>query len=93
MGSIKQTPSGLKISDFEDKTLLIVDDDDTFRNRLSRAMNNKGFEVKDAKTVTDAIKLVKFSPPKFALVDLRLEDGNGLDVVQEINKTRKDSSR
>jgi len=91
MGSIKQTSSGLKISDFEDKTLLIVDDDDSFRNRLSRAMEKKGFEVKDAKTVVDAIKLARSFQPNFALVDLRLEDGNGLDVVQEINKTRKDS--
>jgi len=57
MGSIEQTSSGLKISDFEDKTLLIVDDDDSFRGRLSRAMEKKGFEVKDAKTVVDAIKL------------------------------------
>ena len=57
MDSIKQTPPGLKISDFKDKTLLIVDDDDSFRNRLSRAMEKKGFEVKDAKTVVDAIKL------------------------------------
>ena len=88
MGSIKQTPTGLKISDFDDKILLIVDDDDSFRNRLSRAMEKKGFEVKDAKSVVDAIKLAEFSPPKFALVDLRLEDGNGLDVVQEINKSR-----
>ena len=91
MGSIKRTPAGLTISDFEDKTLLIVDDDDSFRGRLSRAMEKKEFEVKDAKSVVDAIKLVKLSPPKFALVDLRLEDGSGLDVVQEINKTRKDS--
>ena len=91
MGSIKQTSPGLKISDFEDKTLLIVDDDDSFRNRLSRAMEKKGFEVKDAKTVVDAIKLVRTLPPNFALVDLRLEDGSGLDVVQEINKTKKDS--
>ena len=66
MSSIKQTASGLKISDFQDKTLLIVDDDDSFRNRLSRAMEKKGFEVKDAKSVVDAIKLVKFSPPKFS---------------------------
>ena len=88
---IKRTSSGLKISDFEDKTLLIVDDDDSFRNRLSRAMEKKGFEVKDAKTVVGAIKLAKLSPPKFALVDLRLEDGSGLDVVQEINNNKKDS--
>ena len=91
MGSIKETSSGLKISDFKDKTLLIVDDDDSFRNRLSRAMEKKGFEVKDAKTVVDAIKLARLLQPNFALVDLRLEDGNGLDVVQEINKNRKDS--
>jgi len=91
MGNIKQTSSGLKISDFQDKTLLIVDDDDSFRNRLSRAMEKKGFEVKDAKTVVDAIKMARSLPPNFALVDLRLEDGSGLDVVHEINKTRKDS--
>ena len=91
MSSIKQTLPGLKISDFKDKTLLIVDDDDSFRNRLSRAMEKKGFEVKDAKTVVDAIKLTRFLLPNFAFVDLRLKDGSGLDVVQEINKTRKDS--
>ena len=91
MGSAKQTASGLKISDFKDKTLLIVDDDDSFRNRLSRAMEKKGFEVKDAKTVVNAIKLARFLPPNFALVDLRLEDGSGLDVVEEINKIRKNS--
>ena len=87
----KETLPGLKISDFEDKSLLIVDDDDPLRFRLARAMEKKGFQVKDAKTVENAIKLVKSSPPKFALVDLRLGDGSGLDVVQEINKANKDS--
>ncbi len=91
MNRLKGTPPGLKISDFEDKTLLIVDDDDPFRLRLARAMEKKGFVVKDAKTVENAIKLVRSSAPKFALVDLRLEDGNGLDVVKEINKVKKDS--
>ena len=86
-----KTSTGLKISDFEDRSLLIVDDDDPLRDRLSRAMERKGFQVKNAKTVENAIKLVKSSPPKFALVDLRLEDGNGLDVVQEINRAKKDS--
>tara|TARA_Y100001970_G_C14232121_1_gene859294 strand:- start:1522 stop:2103 length:582 start_codon:yes stop_codon:yes gene_type:complete len=87
----KQTASGLKISDFEDKSLLIVDDDDPFRLRLARAMEKKGFQVKDAKSVENAINLVKSGAPKFALVDLRLEDGNGLDVVQEIKKAKNDS--
>ena len=71
--NMKETPTGLKISDFDDKSLIIVDDDDPFRLRLARAMEKKGFQVKDAKTVEYAINLVKSSPPKFALVDLRLE--------------------
>jgi|TARA_Y100000992_G_C21199039_1_gene459470 two-component system response regulator RegA len=91
MGKINESSPGLKISDFEDKSLLIVDDDDPLRMRLSRAMEKKGFVVKDAKTVDNAIKMVKSSPPKFALVDLRLEDGSGLDVVQAINDVKKDS--
>jgi len=91
MNKTKETPPGLKISDFEDKSLLIVDDDDPLRLRLARAMEKKGFQVKDAKTVENAIKFVKSHNPKFALVDLRLGDGSGLDVVREINKVRKDS--
>jgi len=89
--NMKETPTGLKISDFDDKSLIIVDDDDPFRLRLARAMEKKGFQVKDAKTVENAINLVKSSPPKFALVDLRLENGSGLDVVKAINEAQKDS--
>ncbi len=91
MGRMNETSQSLKLSDFEDKSLLIVDDDDPLRLRLARAMEKKGFLVKDAKTVENAVKIVKSSPPKFALVDLRLEDGNGLDVVKEIYKTKSDS--
>ena len=54
-------------------------------------MEKKGFHVKDAITVDNAVKLILSSSPKFALVDLRLEDGSGLDVFQEINKVSKDS--
>ena len=86
-----ETPPGFKIADFDDKSLLIVDDDDPLRDRLSRAMEKKGFVVRNSKTVENAIKMVQAQAPKFALVDLRLEDGNGLDVVQEINKAKKDS--
>ena len=63
MSRTKEAISSLKISDFEDKSLLIVDDDDTLRVRLARAMEKKGFQVKDAKTVENATKLVKFHPP------------------------------
>ena len=91
MPRIDRTPPGLKISDFEDKSLIIVDDDDPFRDRLSRAMEKKGFLVNSAKTVENAIKLIKNSAPTFAVVDLRLEGGNGLDVVKELNKSKTDS--
>jgi two-component system response regulator RegA len=84
-------PIQLKISDFEDKTLLIVDDDDPLRGRLSRAMEKKGFSVKEAKTVKEGLNIVKNSPPNFAVVDLRLEDGNGLDVIKELSVIKKDS--
>ena len=80
-----------KISDFEDKSLLILDDDDPLRGRLTRAMEKKGFAVIEAKSVEDGIKIVKKTPPNFAVVDLRLEDGNGLDVIKELSKVKKDS--
>ena len=85
-----QTPQ-LKISDFEDKSLLILDDDDPLRGRLSRAMEKKGFMVKEAKTVAEGLEIVKKTPPNFAVVDLRLEDGNGLDVIKELSKNKSDS--
>ena len=85
-----QTPQ-LKISDFEDKSLLILDDDDPLRGRLSRAMEKKGFIVKEAKTVVKGLEIVQKTPPNFAVVDLRLEDGNGLDVIKELSKNKSDS--
>ena len=70
-----------KLSDFEDKSLLIVDDDNPFRERLGRAMEKKGFEVIQAESVKKGIQSVKEKKPAFAVVDLRLADGNGLEVV------------
>ena len=91
MNISKQPSEQLKISDFEDKSLLIVDDDDPLRGRLSRAMEKKGFAVKEAKSVEEGLKFVRNTPPNFAVVDLRLEDGNGLDVIKELSKVKKDS--
>ena len=67
-----------KISEFEDKTLLIVDDDNPFRERLARAMEKKGFQVTQAESVKQGIIQAKNVPPAFAVVDLRLNDGSGL---------------
>ncbi len=91
MRKTNSTPPSLKISEFEDKSLLIVDDDDPFRERLGRAMEKKGFTVSTSKTTENAINLVKTKAPQFAVVDLRLDDGNGIDVVKEIKTTGKDS--
>ena len=73
-----------KISNLEDKSLLIVDDDNPFRDRLARAMEKKGFSVSQAEGVKKGIDLIKSKKPAFAVVDLRLGDGNGLEVVNEL---------
>tara|TARA_B100000945_G_C20338710_1_gene576257 strand:+ start:256 stop:822 length:567 start_codon:yes stop_codon:yes gene_type:complete len=78
-----------KISDFEDKSLLIVDDDNPFRERLSRAMEKKGFSVSQAESVKKGIDSIKLKKPAFAVVDLRLGDGNGLEVVKELQKSNE----
>ena len=80
-----------KIVDFIDKSLLIVDDDNPLRDRLARAMEKKGFMVVQADSVKKGISLTENSPPAFAIVDLRLNDGNGLEVVKVIRSLKKDS--
>ena len=80
-----------KIADFADKSLLIVDDDAPLRDRLARAMERKGFKVSQAESVKQGINQAKNSPPAFAVVDLRLGDGNGLEVVKEIHSLKSDS--
>ena len=76
-----------KISDFDDKSLLIVDDDNPFRERLARAMEKKGFLVSQAEGVKKGIDTIKLKKPAFAVVDLRLVDGNGLEIVKELQQT------
>ena len=80
-----------KITDFKDNSLLIVDDDNPFRERLARAMEKKGFTVSQAQGVKVGIEAVKSKKPAFAVVDLRLGDGNGLEVVKEIQTSNPDS--
>ena len=80
-----------KITDFADKSLLLVDDDNPFRERLARAMEKKGFEVIQAEGVKKGIDAVKIKKPAFAVVDLRLNDGNGLEVVKEIQSSNENS--
>ena len=83
--------NALKIADFTDKTLLIVDDDNPLRDRLARAMEKKGFKVAQAESVKKGIEQAKNTPPAFAVVDLRLGDGSGLEVIKVIQSLKKES--
>ncbi|MEL6360497.1 MAG: ActR/PrrA/RegA family redox response regulator transcription factor [Pseudomonadota bacterium] len=74
----------------EDASLLIVDDDEPFRVRLGRAMEKRGFQPNLAAGVKDAIAMATANPPAFAVVDLRLDDGDGLMVVNAIHEKRED---
>ena len=76
------------LSDFQNKKLLIVEDDNPFRERLARSMEKKGFEVLQAESVKKGIEISKINKPGFAVVDLRLSDGNGLEAVKEIQKSK-----
>ena len=79
------------LADFDNKSLLIVDDDNPFRERLARAMEKKGFAVLQAEGVQKGKDMVKANKPGFAVVDLRLNDGNGLEVVKEIQSSNTSS--
>jgi len=83
--------SGPTIADLADRTLLIVDDDEPFLTRLARAMERRGFAVKSAGSVAEGIASVEASPPAFAVLDLRLADGSGLDVVTALRAKRPDA--
>jgi len=74
-----------------DKTLLILDDDAPFRTRLSRALEQRGFEVAAVGSVAEANEVAAKAPPAYAVLDLRLEDGSGLTVVETLRKHRPDS--
>ena len=74
-----------------ERSLLIVEDDKSFLQRLARAMEARGFEVRTAETVSDGLQEVEKSAPAFAVVDMRLGDGNGLDVISALKKRRPDA--
>lgn len=72
-------------------TLLIVDDDRPFLTRLARAMEARGYRVATAETVADGIAAIERDAPDFAVIDMRLSDGNGLDVLAKLNEVRPEA--
>ncbi len=72
-------------------TLLLVDDDAPFLRRLARAMEARGFQVEIAETVAEGLAKARSLAPRYAVVDMRLGDGNGLDVIEAIRERRPDT--
>ena len=77
--------------DAGERSLLLVDDDELWLKRLARAMEKRGFEVAAAGSVREGVALARAKAPAFAVIDLRLEDGNGLDVVEALRARRPDA--
>ena len=74
-----------------DKSLLIVDDDRPFSSRLARAMEGRGYQVRVAESVADGIAAIENEAPAYAVIDMRLGDGNGLDVIERLKERRPDA--
>jgi two-component system response regulator RegA len=74
-----------------EKTLLIVDDDKPFQTRLSRAMEQRGFVVTTADSVAEGLAAISHGAPAYAVIDLRLQDGSGLDVISQLKEKRPDA--
>ena len=71
--------------------LLVLDDDEPFRNRLVRAMEKRGFAVTSASSVAEGLKAVRDDAPSHAVLDMRLTDGSGLDVVAALRDANPDA--
>jgi two-component system response regulator RegA len=74
-----------------DRSLLIVEDDKSFLQRLARAMEGRGFTVTTAESVADGLTQLETTSPAFAVVDMRLEDGKGLEVISALKRRRPDA--
>jgi two-component system, response regulator RegA len=90
-GTSEIAPTATAVALPSDRSLLIVDDDKPFLQRLARAMEMRGFAVNTAESVVAGLLHVEKAAPAFAVVDLRLGDGNGLDVISAIKKHRPEA--
>ena len=79
-----QTPAGAG------QSLLLVDDDNAFRQRLAVTLERRGFDVTAADSLHNARLALGSVKPDFAILDMRLGDGNGLDFVAELRQVRPD---
>ena len=80
-----------RIAGLADRSLLLLDDDQALRTRLGRALESRGFEVTTVASVAEATEALRSRQPAFAVLDMRLEDGSGLKVVEAIRERRDDA--
>src|SRR6187200_1460639 len=89
--SVSASASAARVALPAERTLLIVEDDASFLGRLAKALESRGFNVTTAATVAEGLAQVEASPPAFAVVDMRLGDGNGLDVISALKRRRPEA--
>jgi len=89
MNDIAETPAG--IEQLGERTVLVVEDDRSFLQPLAKALEQRGFVVSIAESVADGLLQVEKSAPAFAVVDMRLGDGNGLDVISALKRRRPEA--
>ena len=80
-----------RIAALPDKSLLLLDDDQALRTRMGRALESRGFQVVLAASVAEAMQILRDQAPAFGVFDMRLEDGNGLKVVEVMRDRRPDA--
>ena len=88
LGSMEGFSSALRGLPEGERTLLIVDDDAPLCQRLARAMERRGFVVATADSVAAGIAAAREHPPAFAVVDMRLGDGRGFEIVGALRQAR-----
>ncbi len=85
------TDTDPRIARLDDRSLLVLDDDNALRTRMGRALESRGFEVTTAASIAEAQAALGERVPAFAVLDMRLEDGNGLKIVEAIRERREDA--
>ena len=90
-GDVLMADAPLAFEERADKSLLIVDDDRPFSTRLARAMEARGYQVRVAESVAEGLSAIEAEAPAFAVIDMRLSDGNGLDVIERLKNRRPES--
>jgi len=85
------TDLSAEIAGLPDRSLLVLDDDAPLRTRLGRALEQRGFEPVLVGSVNEALAAVRSHAPAYAVLDMRLEDGSGLSVVEAVRNSRPDA--